>query len=571
MLEKIFIKNFALIPELELDFNQGLNIITGETGAGKSIIVDALMLLLGERASIEYIRQGEKKAIIEGVFNIPTSHKTIQSFKSEGYDFDDEKVIIRREITDKNSRAFLNDTPIQVNSLKKLGDFLVDFHGQHDHQLLLQTESHIDLLDIFAKVNVLKADYQQSFSQLKVQIDNLHSTLRKEKTLKDRIDYINFELKEIEKVNPKIDEDTEIENELRIKENAELLYQLSSEINTSLYEDENSVYKKLQSVKKQLNQITKIDAKFSQFLDDFSSILVNIEELSNFASDYKSGIDFDAQSIEELRERSITLKGLIKKYGSLKNAVIKREELISELRLAENFDDEIRKLKDEIHHHKSIVKDKAQKLSRKRQQSAAVLEKHVVNMLIELGVPHSEFKVVFSQVIENSADDYSLTITTNQDKVKLFENGWDIVEFYISTNKGESPKPLALTASGGEISRVMLAIKSIAADSENLPMLVFDEIDSGISGRIAQKVGIAMKKLAGKHQIISITHLPQICALADKNIHVEKHEINGRTIINAHSLTKDEKLKETARLISGENITDASLKSARELMKAGIQ
>ncbi len=571
MLEKLYIKNFALIPELELDFHFGLNIITGETGAGKSIIVDALMLLLGERASTEYIRQGEKKAIIEGIFNIPLSHNIVRSFQNEGYDLEDEKVIIRREITDKNSRAFINDTPIQVGLLKKLGDFLVDFHGQHDHQMLLKTETHIDLLDMFAKTSDLKGDYYTAYTQLKTQIDNLQNTLKKEKSLKDRIDYISFELKEIEKINPKIDEDIEIEEQLRIKENAELLFQQSSEIFTVLSDDENSVYSKLQSVKKKLNQIVKIDSKFDQFIDDFNSILVNIEELSNFASDYKTGIDFDAQSIEELRERYVTLKGLIKKYGSIKNAVIKREELISELQLAENFDDEIQKLKQEIIHQKSIAKEKSQKLSIKRQQSALVLEKHVVTTLIELGVPHSEFKVIFSHESDNSGNEFSPAIQTNKGNIKLYENGIDLVEFYISTNKGESPKPLALTASGGEISRVMLAIKSIAADSENMPMLVFDEIDSGISGRIAQKVGFAMKKLAENHQIISITHLPQICALADKNIHVEKHEINGRTIINAHSLNKEEKLKETARLISGEIITESSLRSAKELMEAEVQ
>ncbi|MFH1050962.1 MAG: DNA repair protein RecN [bacterium] len=571
MLEKLYIKNFALIPELELDFNNGLNIITGETGAGKSIIVDALMLLLGERASTEYIRQGEKKAIIEGVFNIPSSHNVVRSFNNEGYELEDEKVIIRREITEKNSRAFINDTPIQVNLLKKFGDFLVDFHGQHDHQMLLKTETHVELLDMFAKTSDLKNDYYLAYSKLKNQIENLQNTLKKEKSLKDRIDYISFELKEIEKVNPKIDEDIEIEAQLRIKENAELLFQQSSEIFTVLYDDENSVYHKLQTVKKQLNQIAKIDTKFEQYLDDFNSILVNIEELSNFACDYKAGIDFDAQSIEALRERFVTLKGLTKKYGSIKNAVIKREELISELQLAENFDDEIQKLKQEILHQKSIVKAHAQKLSSKRHQSALVLEKQVVTTLIELGVPHSEFKVVFSNESDNSGNEYSATIQTNKGNLKLFENGWDIVEFYISTNKGESPKPLALTASGGEISRVMLAIKSITADSENMPMLVFDEIDSGISGRIAQKVGFAMKKLTEKHQIISITHLPQICALADKNIHVEKHETNGRTIINAHSLNKEEKLKETARLISGEIVTESSLKSARELIEAALQ
>ncbi|MFC2129988.1 DNA repair protein RecN [Bacteroidota bacterium] len=568
MLEKLYIKNFALIRELELEFDSGLNIITGETGAGKSIIVDATMLLLGERASTDYIREGEKKAIVEGVFHISDSHPAMSFIAHEGYDIDDSRMIIRREITEKNSRAFFNDSPIQIHLLKKLGDYLVDFHGQHDHQLLLKSETHIEALDIFADAEDLKNNYLAEYENLKSLIINLNDALRKEKSLKDKVDYINFELQEINKVNPKENEDKEIEDELRIRENSEMLYQLSTALFSLLYDEENSVYDKLQQIKKNLLQITDVDKKFEPYINDLETAIVNVSELSDFTNNYKTNIDFDPQKIEELRERYTALKGLIKKYGSIENTLAKKEELEAELNLSENFDAEIRKLKTGIDEQKKQVKLYAERLTGKRQSAGRHLEKDIKKILHDLGIPESDFKVVFSNETVNDDDKYSLLLNINSKNVKLFENGVDLVEFHISTNKGEKPKPLATIASGGEISRVMLAIKTIAADSDRLPMLVFDEIDSGISGRIAQKVGLSMKKLSKKHQIISITHLPQICALADRNVCVEKFESNGRTLISAHVLNENEKLLETARLISGEKITDSSMKSAKELIEA---
>jgi DNA repair protein RecN (Recombination protein N) len=279
-----------------------------------------------------------------------------------------------------------------------------------------------------------------------------------------------------------------------------------------------------------------------------------------------SNIDFDPQSIENLRERYISLNGLIKKYGSLNSAIKRKIELIEELNLSENFDFEISEIKKKILQQKQIVSSIALKLSNLRKQKAIEIEQNIIRNLKELGIIDANFKIQFSTEIGNNEDINKLNCWISDVCHTLFDDGIDKVEFYISTNKGESPKPLAVIASGGEISRVMLAIKGIVGDSESLPIFIFDEIDTGISGRIAQKVGIAMKKLSNYHQIISITHLPQICALADLNVYVEKYEKEGRTLISAKVLDKNERLKETARLISGEIITDSSLKSAKELM-----
>jgi DNA repair protein RecN (Recombination protein N) len=567
MLEKLYIKNYALIQELELGFSPNLNIITGETGAGKSIIVDAMMLLLGERASTTYIRQGEKKAVVEGTFWLPHSHPSLEIIKSGGLEISDNLIIIRREITEKSGRAFFNDSPIQVNVLKQFGDLLVDFHGQHDHQMLLNSDTHIQILDVFAKENTLKIQYIKEFNTLKNLLEKLEKAVKKEKEFKEKIDFLNFELKEIKKINPKENEDTEIEAELKIRENAEILYKYSSGINNALDEEDDSINKKLQLIKKDLLRLKDIDQRFDPYIKDLDTSIINLSELSYFTNDYASKIDFDAEAIEKLRERSVELKGLIKKYGSINNALKKKEELEKELNFAENFDYEIIKLRENIINQKSKTASLALKLSEKRKECSTVLEKEVEKKLIDLGIPESVFQVKFNKLKDESRSTDSLNIKINNIYYKLFENGCDIVEFYISTNKGEETKPLAMIASGGEISRVMLAIKNIAADTDRMPMLIFDEIDTGISGKTAQKVGFSMKELSKRHQIISITHLPQICAVADRNILVEKFESNGRTIISAHTLNEKEKLRETARLISGEKITESSLKSASELIE----
>jgi DNA repair protein RecN (Recombination protein N) len=464
------------------------------------------------------------------------------------------------------SRAFINDTPVQISFLKQFGDLLVDFHGQHDHQILLKAETHIGILDIIAKSIDLRDDYRAELDKLKLLIFQYNDSIRKEKSLKERADFIKFESKEIEKIAPQVDEDLQINEQLKIKENSELLHQLTSQIYSLLYNEENSVYNQLQVTKKTLNQLSSIDSTFNQFLNDFSASIINIQELSKYANEYLSNIDFDPQSIENLRERYISLNGLIKKYGSLNSAIKRKIELIEELNLSENFDFEISEIKKKILQQKQIVSSIALKLSNLRKQKAIEIEQNIIRNLKELGIIDANFKIQFSTEIGNNEDINKLNCWISDVCHTLFDDGIDKVEFYISTNKGESPKPLAVIASGGEISRVMLAIKGIVGDSESLPIFIFDEIDTGISGRIAQKVGIAMKKLSNYHQIISITHLPQICALADLNVYVEKYEKEGRTLISAKVLDKNERLKETARLISGEIITDSSLKSAKELM-----
>lgn len=568
MLKSLTIKNFALIKEIYIEFDSRLNILTGETGAGKSVIVDAIMVLLGDRASIEYIRQGEKKAIIEGIFDISKIHSVKAILSENGYYDGQNELILRREILDRgSSRCFVNDSPIAVSILKQIGDYLVDFHGQHDHQLLIRPETHIELLDIVTNFDNKKIDYSNKFNELKKIIQKFKNITENEKNLKEKRDLFEFELETIKKINPLPNELEDLENELKILQNAELIHHITNDLDAILNNSENNTISNLIIAKKLLEQLTKIDDSFIPYFEEFNSVLITINEIVNFAKNYSDNIEFDKDRIEQIRQRLLKLNSLKKKYGSYNSIFERQNYLKRELSLINNFEDETNNLKQQIIDLKSEMSILASQLSELRKMSSDYFSKTIKEILLDLGMPNVEFCIQMNKEKIENPDITDLSVKIDNDHFKLFSNGYDIVEFFISTNKGETPKPLALVASGGEISRVMLAIKSLVAEADNLPILIFDEIDTGISGRIAQKVGAAMKLLALKHQIIAITHLPQIAAKGDRNFNVKKIEEDNKTIISCFMLNQKEKINEIAKLISGENITKSAIESAKELLK----
>ncbi len=583
MLSHLFIQNFALIEKIELDFAPGLNIITGETGAGKSVMVDALQLALGERASSDLIRSGERKAIIEAIFKIHPNHSIFELLKEEDLDTEDSSLILRRELSDKGtSRSFINDTPVQLSFLKTIGDLLADFHGQHQHQLLLRKEIHIKILDNIADLNVKKKNYFHLFHQIQTSIEQLHQLLNRENEIKLKKEQYEFELSEIKKIAPKENEYDELEKQINIMQNSELLFNLSNDLNIFLSEDDYSARARLIKSQKILEQISSIDSSFEVFLKECSSALISIDEISKFTFNYLQNISFDPEKIEAMRERQLLLKGLRKKYGTVEQAIERTTFLEQELSLISNFDSEINKKIIEIQHLKIELGTYAAEISKIRKESAKKFEKAIEEYLVELGIAFPQFKVTINQEeipnnpnnskqknINNSAiaaNIHQVTATLGKQEFKAFADGIDLVEFFISTNKGEVPKPLVQVASGGEISRIMLALKNIIAKSDELDLLIFDEIDTGVSGRIATKVGQAMKNLTDHHQVIAITHLPQIAAFADSNIFVEKVEENNNTYTKMKILEENEKVYEVARLMSGENVTDSSIEAAKQLI-----
>lgn len=569
MLNSLEIKDYALIENIHVEFGPGLNIITGETGAGKSILIGALGLLLGERASSEAVRKGAAKSYVEGIFNIGTNEKVKKYLSDNNFEFSEE-LIIRREISVKGSnRCFINDSPVQLSHVKEVGDLLIDLHGQHDHQSLLRTETHIDFLDEFCRVNDILDEFKAKRKILLDSINELNTLKKNEKEIKNKLELNSFQLKEINAVSPEKDEDSILERELKIMENAEKLFDSSSQIHSAIYEDENCAHDLLVSIQNSLNSISRIDESLKGKADEINSAVQLVRDVGDFIRDYRDKIDIDPNLLEEKRERAGAIYLLKKKYGgTLESVLSHRNKIEEELSIAENFGESIKNLEKKIDSIRMDILKIGLNLSSIRKKEARKIEKSIEEALSYLGINDSKFVINISFNESLLSDQY---VEHEKKRVSIFPNGLDEVEFYISTNKGEDPKPLVKTASGGEVSRIMLAIKSVMAKTEKLPLLVFDEIDVGISGRIAQKVGKVLKNLSVSHQIISITHLPQIAAFADHNYSVTKKSSADRTISMIQKLNNDEKVNEIAKLLSGEKVTDNNRKNAQDLIDAIVK
>lgn len=566
MLKSLEIKDYALIDHIQIEFEKGLNIITGETGAGKSILIDAMSLLLGERASTEVVRKGAQKSVVEGIFDVEGNKKVKALLEENDLEFLPE-LIIRREISLKGSnRCFINDSPVPLNLIKELGDLLVDLHGQHEHQSLLKTETHIDFVDDFAGNEKLLHEYLNLYQQLRKSKSELNELKSREASLKEKKEIYEFQIKEIDSINPMPDEDESLIEELNVLENAEKILLLSDEIYNLLYESDNSVNDLLGEVKHKLSQLSSIDKSLLEAEGECDSALTIIKELSSTLRAYKSRIDIDPKQVEEKRERLASINMLKKKYGGTLHKVLEyREKIGNEFNLAENFSEEISRYEKQLKELQKLAGEAAQRLSDARKKSSKKIESEVKKVLSSLGINQPEFEVRFIANIADKSDDF---ILINSKKYSYTEKGIDEVEFYISTNPGEDLKPLAKVASGGEVSRIMLSLKTILAKNDRLPLLIFDEIDTGVSGRIAQKVGQALRDLAAYHQIISITHLPQIAAMAHNHYVVEKIQEDGRVVSHIKKLNEEEHIREVAKLLSGEKLTEASIQSAIQLIKS---
>jgi DNA repair protein RecN (Recombination protein N) len=566
MLQHLSIQDFTLITSLNLDFGKGLNIITGETGAGKSIIVDALLLLFGERGSADFVRKGAPKAIIEGTFKLNLRNKEIYSFLQQ-HDFDEaEDLVMRREISEKgSSRSFINDTPATLMLTRELGNLLVDFHGQHEHQSLLRADEHINFVDALGVSSKLIQAYSAAYHTLRTASDTLEDLLLRQRQLREQEEFKRFQLKEIEDIDPRENEDEDIRNELRIRESAERLSELTGGLYGLLTDDEDSLRERAKRARKSLDEIAVIDASFADLAEEFRSVIVTIDEVSGAISDYRDNIDFDAERLEQLRYRLQQLSRLRKKFGSITEVLAKRSELERDLSLVDTVESEAESLRRTAKQARKDMAEHGAILTAERVAIARKAEQKVMASLKHLGMEKTQFAVQIGFVPATTHDPLSVSLGDKQ-TIRANSQGLDTVEFMIAANPGEPLRPLVRIASGGEISRVMLALKTaLASEPDKLPMMVFDEIDTGISGRIAQKAGQIMKDLSSFHQIIVITHLPQIAALADWHIMVEKFQSDSTTSIHAHPLDAEQHIREVARLLSGETITESALQSAREL------
>jgi len=575
MLEKLIIKNYLLLKNIEIDFSNRFNIITGETGAGKSILINALSLLLGERADYSIISKNKEKMIIEGFVKITNENKkpVERLFKENEIEkLDNEHLIVRRELYIKGySRNFINDIPVNINELKSLGELIIDIHSQNEHQSLLKKEIHIELLDSYVtKVSKSKFEqelnaYKNDFNELLNLISEYNTIKEKKSELDSKRSFIEFQLNEITEVNPLLNEDEELENELKMSENVEGITQGLADAYSNLYDDTGSVVERIKLVEKELSKIEQYNTDITKILKDISESSLVLNEASRLIQSIMDNVSFDPERIEQIRERLYKLQFLKKKYGSNLEGIIKiKDGLEQDLSLVDNFDEKIAGIENTIKSAKDNLFKKAQNLSKIRKENAKKLEDEITSVLKEVGFDNAEFKIDFNHKTEKESS--NLTVKSKSENIKLSSTGIDDIEFIVKINKGDEFYSLRKTASGGEVSRIMLAVKTVLADADNVSTLVFDEIDTGISGRVAQKAGRVMKKLSEYHQVISITHLAQIAALADEHFLVEKESEGESTFTKIRKLDKNEKVIEVAKLLSGEKVTDASIKSAKELI-----
>ena len=547
MLSLLRIRDFALIEELSIEFGEGLNILTGETGAGKSIIINALGLVLGEKACPEDVRSDTARAVVEAVFETGRG-----------------ELLIRREIAPSGrGKCFANEKMVLRSRLKEIGEGLVDIHGQHTHQSLLHLANHLDLLDGLGKLMPLRQEADQTFEEylhLKRELGNLEEEFKERER---KIDLLRFQIKEIEMAGLEIGEEERLLCERTLLRNAESLFHCSNEAYKVLDEDEPevvSVRTGLGSILNSLRRLSQIDSKTKPFLDSVEEVLVTLEDTSFELRNYRDGIEFSQESLFAVEERLDTLARIKRKYGGgIKEAFARLDSLKHELSRMEHSQERIDELAAEIEEVAGRLIKKSLLLSGKRKKVAKRLEKGVEEELAHLGMKNTHFKV---DIREKEAGE-----RVGEEDLMVDSKGCDEVEFLISPNPGERLKPLAKIASGGELSRIMLAMKGILAGVDEIPVLIFDEIDVGIGGATARVVGERLSSLSKSHQVICITHLPQIASLADIHFRVEKSTIEGRTTTLIKSLNQEERIEEIARMFGGEKVSETSLKQAREMLK----
>lgn len=566
MLQSLYIKNFTLIDEINIDFTSGLNIVLGETGAGKSIVIDALMTTLGERTSPELVKSGESKSIVEATFFVENP-EIINSILKDPDNLVQETICLRREVTSKGtSRCFLNDTPYPLNLIKEIGEYLVDFHGQHTHQQLLSPKFQLELLDSISRNEELLQVYKQYRKGLEENIKILQN-LEKELELAYRErEKIEYDLQELLRINPQPNELEEIEKELKKLENIEIINTNLNEAYEILYKSESSVVDSIAKAIKKLENIL----KFEPILDNFVKQLENtIEIISDISVEIQKKFietDFDPEHLDNLRTRLSELKYLEKKYLTYNNIFTEKDRLQGLVLKIYSLEEEIKKVKEMIQNTKAKLKSIALEISDARKQAIKILEKKVPEILSKLGMKNTVFNVNITQEFLDTYDTKDFSIDVNGKAIKLLQNGIDRVEFLMATSTNTKPMPLENIVSGGELSRLMLALKSIAAERYKSPTMIFDEIDVGISGKIASMTAQLMKTIAKTHQIIAITHLPQIAAAGNNTILIEKKEEAGKLKIIAKQLDNEAQVVEIARLLSGEKISDFAIENAKKLI-----
>ena len=554
MLIELNIKDFAIIDSLQVSFGKGLNILTGETGAGKSIIVDAVKLILGDRASQDDIRSSKEEAVVEAMFDA-SSLDIAGILESAGLP-NEENLIIKRVINRSGkNKIFINSSMANLSALQDIGSRIIDIYGQHDHQSLTKSEEHIDILDNLGGLLSLRQEMAAAYKEFYAIQSELNKLTADSQRLTEKQDFLSFQSKDIGEAALKTGEDEELKKEKEKLVHAEKLFEATNSGYDSLYASSGSILERLAQILNKLKDASKFDAELKPVIENMESSVCQLEDAAVSLRDYTQGISFEPQRLENVDNRLDLINKLKKKYGATIEVVLqKKVEVDKELDNIIHHDERIAELKEAVEKSKENVLKLSKKLSEKRVDSAKLLKKKVEEELSDLNMK----KTVFEVRIEKHKDVNGGFI--------LGEKGIDRIEFFISPNIGEEPKPLSKIASGGELSRIMLAIKRITTTGK-IPVLIFDEVDAGIGGGTAEVVGRKLKEVSKNHQVLCITHLPQIAAYADTHYSVSKEVRGGRTVAGVKELKADERVAELSRMLGGVKITSKTKEHAIEMLE----
>ncbi len=564
MLEELSIRNFAIIEDLTIRFDSGLTILSGETGAGKSIIINAVNLLLGRRASATLIRTGADHAELEAQFQIPQTGRVADVMTESGYDVR-EGLIVRRIISRQDRhRIYINNRLATMQALTAITAHMASISGQHANQGLLKEEEHLYILDQFGSLLPLREQYQQAYRQLAPLIQKEQGLLHRQARQGEQMELLQFQQQEIQDARITLGEDDQLEQERMRLKNGETLFQTVQQCVDELYSQDGAVVERLGQLGLGLGKVGEIDPRLNAWAEELAALTYGVEDLVENLRAYLGQIDLDAHQLEAVEERLDLLNKLKRKYGgSLEAMMAHFEKITSELSQIENIQDTIDQIRTELKDLYGSVAGLAHELSEKRQNAAVTLAKQVERELASLKMADTRFAVGIEPV---TADPDANPHLTSGD-CNLTETGIDRVAFMIAPNVGEAIKPLARIASGGELSRVVLALKAILAQSDSVETLVFDEVDAGIGGAVAEVVGKKLAALALHHQILCITHLPQIASYGRHHLSITKTVTGGRTTTTMQPLTTEERVEEIARMLGGQEITTTTMTHAKEMLE----
>jgi len=550
MLKELRIKNLAIIGDISVSFGVGLNVLTGETGAGKSIIVDALGLALGDRAQTDMIRSGEKEASVQAYFELDDA----LSLPDIGIDVSEDIVLRRTLSASGKSRAFINDNMVSLQALVETGKALVDIHSQHEHQSLLKAEKQRAMLDSYGRLQPELDSVSSLFQEVQTLKNELDDLETKAKDRAHRSDLLRYEVNEIDTASLKAGEKEYLEEERNILSNLSRLNELIEKAYLQLYSSDNSCTEQLSTVLSAVREMHAIDTSVEETLRMLESAIPLVDDAAIALRGYREKYNIDPDRLEAVDDRLELLRKLCKKYGKdFSEITIYRDKALEELNAIESSDEKLASIKTALKQKQDALLQAAQHLSEKRTKNARKIETLIIANLKDLAFTAPSFKIDLCQ--EKDRDS----------KYTINAHGMDRVEFLFSANPGEPLKPLSRIISGGELSRVMLALKSILAEVDSLPVLIFDEVDAGIGGRTAESVGKKLRAIAQKHQLLCITHLPQIASLGDFHLKIEKKDRDKRVTVDVREIKGKERLNEIARMLSGTS-TETSLKHAEELL-----